>query len=93
MRFSNKGGESAASIVVHLYVGGPAGSGAPIYGLRANRSNEPAVSSVCGGGEAHRYRFAIPNWQARRGQPVYAYGINVGGGRNAQLKGAPLAVR
>jgi hypothetical protein len=84
----------AASIDVHLYVGGPAGSGAQIYGVKANKTHEDAVSAGCGGGAAHRFAFNIPNWQQRRGQPVYAYGIDLTHEpHNRLLNSAPRALR
>jgi hypothetical protein len=84
----------AASIDVHLYVGGPAGSGAQIYGVKANKTHEGAVTQACGGGAAHRFAFNIPNWQQRRGQPVYAYGIDLTHEpHNRLLTSAPRSLR
>jgi hypothetical protein len=65
-----------SSIDVHVYVGGPAGSGAPGFATTANVASEPAVAAECGGGDAHRFELNTPIAQ---GQPVYAYGIDTNG--------------
>jgi hypothetical protein len=67
------------SIDVHIYVGGPAGSGAPAYAVRAAMHNEPAVSSACGGGSRHRFRLQLPGHLVRAGTQIHAYGIDVTG--------------
>lgn len=74
-----------ASIAVHLYVGGPAGSGAPGYSVTANIASEAAVMWECAGGKAHRFSITLPGGAANRGKRVYAYGINLAGGKNVPL--------
>ena len=65
---------------VHIYVGGPAGSGSEGYSIQAN------LDSVIDG--AHTYDSWI-NVGRTGNQPVYAYGINVGEGSNAMLWNCP----
>jgi len=74
---------------VHLYVGGPAGSGAPACAVTASLPNEAAVTSACGGGSAHRFKLSLPG--ATAGTPIYAYGIDVTSNPNAMLSGSPRA--
>jgi len=77
----------STSIAVHLYVGGPAGSGAVVHGVAANQGNEPAVTNACGGGTAHRFQLVLPGVAA--GQQVFAYGIDATSDPNLQLSGSP----
>lgn len=71
------GGDS--SIDVHLYLGGPAGSGAPGFAYRANLASEPQVAAACGA-QGSAYRFAIPVDHAMRqsygGKLIYVHGIS-----------------
>lgn len=85
--------QPANSISVTFSVGGPAGSGAPAYTVKASESAEPAVSNECGGGTAHRFSFALPNWIAFRGQPVHAYGIDLTSSIQVQLRGSPRTIQ
>jgi hypothetical protein len=76
----------AASIEVHVYVGGPADSGAPGFATTASVASEPAVAAECGGGDAHRFELHVPGGMAPyQGQPVYAYGIDTNGDPNLLL--------
>ena len=79
-----------SSIEVHIYVGGPAGSGAKGYPVTADHKSEDAVKTRCGGGSAHRFAFKIPG--GVDGEQIYAYGIDVGPAphRNVQLTKSPL---
>ncbi|TCV91637.1 YD repeat-containing protein [Luteibacter rhizovicinus] len=68
----------AASIDVHVYVGGPYGTGTGIGAYTANQPSEDAVAIQChASGTA--YRFAIKLTEAQRvqygNQPLYIYGI------------------
>src|SRR5215469_1713356 len=46
---------SPSPVDVHVYAGGPYGTGTLVaYGI-ANRPNEPAVTASCGAGANHRY--------------------------------------
>lgn len=75
-----------SSLQIHVYVGGPAGSGAPGYAITAN-AYRPDVNNVYRGvGSYHGYDSAIS--VSRTGtQTVYIYAINVGGGTTNPLLG------
>lgn len=80
----------AASIDVHLYVGGPAGGGGKLVAsAKANLANESAVGEACGdnGAGAHRYTLTLDPQAARdlAGQVVYVYGISPLGKPNLPL--------
>lgn len=75
----------AQSIPVHVYLGGPAGSGTFFGSYMADQSSEPAVASACGvGGGSYRFRIALS--QAQRiqysGKAIYIHGISPVGGDN-----------
>lgn len=70
---------SPYSIAVHVYVGGPAGSGTIVGGFASANGSETAVANACGSfGTA--YRFAIPLSltvrQAHVGKRIYIHGIH-----------------
>lgn len=70
---------SEQSISVHLYLGGPAGSGTIIGGYAANSSSEPAVAASCqANGSAYRFQIPIAQSTASQysGQAIYVHGIN-----------------
>lgn len=68
-------------IAVHVYVGGPAGSGAPGHAFTANTSRPDVGAAYPGVGNNHGFDNVIET--NRTGSvPVYVYGINVGGGSN-----------
>ena len=73
---------TSKAIDVHVYVGGPAGSG---YGvsLTANTSR-PDVHKVFGCGNNHGFdrTYSLPAKYAGTTQTVYVYAINIGGGSN-----------
>ncbi|UPG95257.1 hypothetical protein [Luteibacter aegosomatissinici] len=81
------------SIDVHLYVGGPAGSGAFLRAVTANLASESAIQQAChGSGSA--YRFSIPLLEADKvtyyGQALYVHGISPVGGTNDLVTGSGL---
>jgi uncharacterized membrane protein YgcG len=80
--------EPTKSIDVHLYFGGPAGSGAPGSSLPANVSRQDLCSAL--GSCAHGYEVGPP-LSLFDGKPhaVHAYGIDSAGGANAQLANSP----
>lgn len=83
----------AASIQVHIYAGGPAGSGAGLGSIAANRASEAAVAQRCGtSGTA--YRFAYPLSVAVRKQyankKIYVHGISPTGGSNLTIQNSGL---
>jgi hypothetical protein len=81
-----------AWIEVHVYIGGPAGSGAPGFATTANLDSEPAIEAECDGGRNHRFNLAVPGGMAQyQGQPVYAYGIDWNGDPNALLANSGIA--
>ncbi len=82
------------SIIVHIYVGGLAGNpAATSYPVAADRFSSDEIKDICLGGDYHRYRFSIPNWQSKIGQPVYAYGISINGGNNTLLQNSPQHIQ
>lgn len=80
---------SRAPIYVHVYVGGPAGSGTIIGGYASNNPSEAAVGTACSGrGTTYRYSIPLPLAvrQAHVGKKIYIYGIHpTNGSRNAAL--------
>jgi hypothetical protein len=80
--------EPAKSIDVHLYFGGPAGSGATGSSLNANVSRQDLCDAI--GSCEHGYEIGPP-LSLFDGQPhaVHAYGIDSGGGSNVELVGSP----
>ncbi|MCB0421677.1 MAG: hypothetical protein KDD61_11820 [Bdellovibrionales bacterium] len=66
------------SIGVHLYVGGPAGSGQLLKTSVANRNSEAAVSTLCQTSEIpHRFQFELSanERNAHAEKPIYIHGI------------------
>ncbi len=79
------------SLDVHLYVGGPAGSGTFLGSFRADKPSEAAIQVPCHT-QGTAYRFSIPLSENNRiqyaGQPLFVYGISTVGGANTQLTGS-----
>lgn len=74
------------NLQIHIYVGGPAGSGAPGYAITANAYRPDVNRAYPGVGNYHGFSSTIS--VARRGnQNVYIYAINVGGGNTNPLLG------
>lgn len=81
-------------LAVHIYVGGPAGSGAPGYAITAN-TYRPDVNRVYSGvGNYHGFSSTIRTNRTGK-QTVYAYAINTGlgdnvfiGSRTVDIKGS-----
>jgi hypothetical protein len=69
----------SGSIDVHLYAGGPAGSGTFVANVTANQSSNPATTASCNTG-ATTYGFSILLTLALRqqfgGQAIYVHGIS-----------------
>ncbi|WP_369926225.1 hypothetical protein [Xanthomonas sp. NCPPB 2632] len=78
----------AQSIDVHLYVGGPAGSGTGVGAYTANQPSETAVQTACHS-SGTKHRFSIPLTDAQRvqyaGKAIYVHGISLTGGGNNLL--------
>jgi hypothetical protein len=80
----------AQSIAVHVYAGGPAGSGSWVTAGIANQWSEPAVAQACGvGSGAYRYGIAVPfapeAMMQLGGLKLYVHGISPIGGWNRLL--------
>lgn len=73
----------SSTIYVHVYIGGPAGSGVPCHSIIANKSR-PDVNNVYGVGDNHGYSDVIITDYTGT-QTVYVYAINIGGGENVFL--------
>jgi YD repeat-containing protein len=83
------------SIDVHLYVGGPAGTGTFLRAVTANVASEAAVQQAChGSGSA--YRFSISLAEADKvtyyGQALFIHGISPVGGSNDLIQGSGQSV-
>jgi hypothetical protein len=78
----------AAPIDVHVYFGGPAGSGAPSLAVRADVRSEPLCGSL--GTCEHAFGVLPPLSLFDGGaHPIHVYGIGAEGGGNAELGGSP----
>ena len=80
----------AQSIAVHVYAGGPAGSGTWVAAGTASQWSEPAVAAACSvGSGAYRYSIAVPFppevVMQLGGLKVYVHGISPVGGANLLL--------
>lgn len=73
-----------SSLQIHVYVGGPAGSGAPGYVVMANAYRPDVNKAYPGVGNNHGFHatLSVPK---RGTQTIYIYAINVGGGRTNPL--------
>nr|WP_305068792.1 RHS repeat-associated core domain-containing protein [Luteimonas sp. Y-2-2-4F] len=79
---------SDASIQVHFYAGGPAGSGTGVLSIPASQASESAVAQACrASGSAYRFRIAIT--QAMReqhgGKAIHIHGISPIGASNPTI--------
>lgn len=80
------------TLTVHIYVGGPAGSGAPCYAITANKERPDVNKVFAGVGNNHGYDETI-NVSKSGNQKVYAYALNIGGGTdNPNLTNSPKSV-
>ena len=88
-------GGIAQSVNVHVYVGGPAGSGTWFTAGTANQPSEPAVAQACGvGSGAYRFSIATPFgpevMMQLGGLKIYLHGISPVGGSNRLLTNSGL---
>mgnify|MGYP003296726734 CR=1 FL=1 len=74
----------SANLAVHIYVGGPAGSGAPGYAITANTSRPDVNNAYPGVGNNHGFDATI-SVSVTGTQTVYVYACNVGGGTNVLI--------
>jgi hypothetical protein len=75
------------SIAVHLYAGGPAGTGSFVNATMANLPSDGAVAAVCGStGTNYRFQIDIGDYQAQNiAKTIYMHGISISGGPNWTL--------
>jgi hypothetical protein len=79
------------SIDVHLYFGGPAGSGAKGVPLTANMKRSDLCTAL--GSCEHAFDIEPPlSLFDGKAHPIHAYGIDSAGGANAQLKNSPKSL-
>ena len=82
----------AASLDVHVYIGGGAGdSNAEGHVIRADQARPDIAAAFPGAGSAHGFDVVLTTAKSGN-QPVYVYGINVGAGSNAQLNNSGARV-
>lgn len=77
-----------SSIDVHLYLGGPYGTGTGIGSYRADLASEAAVASACqASGTAYRFRIPVTSEMVLNhgGKTIYVYGISPVGASNNLL--------
>jgi len=81
---------SSASITVHFYFDGPAGTGT-FGGAVVTTVSRPDVNSTFGITGIHGFDFTIPSAYQSGTHTVYAYAIDSGGGTNPQLSQSPAS--
>lgn len=80
------------AIRVDFYMDGPAGQGQLLGSTTANVPDEKAVGYFCGGVNAHRYAWQLPESALSGNHTIYAYGINIGGsGETKLLNNSPVS--
>ena len=72
------------NLAIHVYVGGPAGSGAPGYAITANTSRPDVNNAYQGVGNNHGFDATIAV-NGTGTKTVYVYACNVGGGTNVLI--------
>lgn len=79
-----------ASVDVHVYVGGAAGSGTFALSGTANEANEAAVNSACLAGGSHRFSLQMSNAlrQQHAGKSIHVHGISPVGQPNRTIGGS-----
>ncbi len=77
---------SSSSISVHVYVGGPAGSGTCLGAITANKTRSD-VNSAYGisGSHGFSYTFDLTDTGISGTKTVYVYAIDTGGGTNPEI--------
>lgn len=71
------------AVTIHVYIGGPTGSGAPVYGITANKERTD-VGNAYGTGNYHGYYETITT-DLFGTQTLYFYAIGIGEGGNTFL--------
>lgn len=72
------------ALEVHVYIGGPAGSGAPCYIIKADKERADVPNVYPGVGSYHGYNETLETDRTGT-QDIYLYAINKGGGYNTLL--------
>lgn len=84
--------EPAVGIAVHIYLGGPAGSGNPAAVTTANVYREDLCTAI--GSCEHGYVVAPPlSLLDGAAHSIHAYGINTGEGGNPELGNSPRVLQ
>lgn len=74
------------SLSIHVYIGGPAGSGAPCHIIKANKERTDVGTAYPGVGNYHGYNETITTDKTGT-QEIYVYAINEENGNNNPLLG------
>lgn len=82
----------SSKLSIHVYVGGPAGSGAPCYCITANTSRADVNRVYPGVGGYHGFNKTIKVSKTGT-QTVYVYAINVGGGTNVCIGSKTVTIK
>ncbi|WP_369934853.1 RHS repeat domain-containing protein [Xanthomonas tesorieronis] len=77
-------------IELHVYVGGPAGSGTFALSGTANQPSEAGVATACMAGGSHRFSLQMTNElrRERAGKAIHIHGISPVGGPNNEIGGS-----
>jgi hypothetical protein len=75
------------SIAVHVYAGGPAGTGQFVTAVTANATSDQYVAAACGStGTAYRFSIPLDSFlPAHYGKTIYIHGISPNGGPNSLI--------
>lgn len=77
---------------IHVYIGGPAGSGAPGYIIKADKERADVPNVYPGVGNYHGYYDTIETERTGT-QDIYLYAINKGGGDNTFLGSRTVTIK
>lgn len=85
---------SLTSTSIHVYVGGPAGSGAPGYAFLANHPRPDVGAAYPNTGNNHGFSIGFATPVKGTHVPIYVYAIDIGGTHvaNPMLGGGPKYV-
>ncbi|MCI9533051.1 MAG: leucine-rich repeat protein [Lachnospiraceae bacterium] len=70
-------------VTLHVYIGGPAGSGAPVYAIKADKKRED-VGEIYKVGDYHGFSDTIKTNRTGK-QMIYIYILDIGGTENTLL--------
>ncbi len=79
------------AVTVHFYLDGPVGQGTFIGQATASIPDEKAVGYFCGGVNAHRFAWTLPESALTGSHQLYVYGSNIGTGNTQLLGGGPIS--